>query len=73
MSEPHSPAKRTPPVNPAILRRGGVRVLVGPPVFKTGEAEHLGLAGSIPVRHRQTTGVIAAKRGGLWTRSIPGG
>ena len=38
---------------PAILRRGGVRVLVGPPVFKTGEAEHLGLAGSIPVRLRQ--------------------
>ena len=27
--------------------------LVVPPVFKTGEAEHLGLAGSIPVRLRQ--------------------
>ena len=27
--------------------------LVGSPVFKTGEAEHLGLAGSIPVRLRQ--------------------
>ena len=27
--------------------------LVGPPVFKTGEAEQLGLAGSIPVRLRQ--------------------
>ena len=27
--------------------------LVGPPVFKTGEIEHLGLAGSIPVRLRQ--------------------
>ena len=27
--------------------------LVGPPVFKTGEAEHLGLAGSIPVHLRQ--------------------
>ena len=27
--------------------------LVAPPVFKTGEAEHLGLAGSIPVRLRQ--------------------
>ena len=26
--------------------------LVAPPVFKTGEAEHLGLAGSIPVRLR---------------------
>lgn len=26
--------------------------LVGPPVFKTGEAEYLGLAGSIPVRLR---------------------
>ncbi len=26
---------------------------MGPPVFKTGEAEHLGLAGSIPVRYRQ--------------------
>ena len=25
-----------------------------PPVFNTGEAEHLGLAGSIPVRLRQT-------------------
>ena len=44
--------------------RGGVRArlplaaeasgfLVVPPVFKTGEAEHLGLAGSIPVRLRQ--------------------
>ena len=28
--------------------------LVGPPVFNTGEAEHLGLAGSIPVRLRRT-------------------
>src|SRR5699024_7502117 len=27
--------------------------LVGSPVFKTGEAEYLGLAGSIPVRPRQ--------------------
>jgi hypothetical protein len=27
--------------------------LVVPPVFKTGEIEHLGLAGSIPVRLRQ--------------------
>lgn len=35
------------------FRNGGVRVLVGAPVFKTGEAEHLGLAGSIPVRLRQ--------------------
>ena len=26
--------------------------LVGPPVFNTEEAEHLGLAGSIPVRLR---------------------
>ncbi len=26
--------------------------LVVPPVFKTGEIEHLGLAGSIPVRLR---------------------
>ena len=26
--------------------------LVGPPVFNTGEAEYLGLAGSIPVRLR---------------------
>lgn len=34
------------------LRFGGVRVLVGAPVFKTGEAENLGLAGSIPVRLR---------------------
>ena len=29
------------------------RRLVALPVFKTGEAEHLGLAGSIPVRLRQ--------------------
>ena len=28
--------------------------LVVPPVFKTGETEHLGLAGSIPVRLRET-------------------
>ena len=28
--------------------------LVVPPVFKTGEIEHLGLAGSIPVRLRET-------------------
>ena len=27
--------------------------LVGPPVFKTGEVEYLGLAGSIPVHLRQ--------------------
>lgn len=33
--------------------------LVVPPVFKTGEAEQLGLAGSIPVRLRQP------RRGGL--------
>lgn len=31
---------------------GGVRVLVGTLVFKTSEAENLGLAGSIPVRLR---------------------
>ena len=30
-----------------------------PPVFKTGETEHLGLAGSIPVRLRQTDGQAA--------------
>ncbi|MDT4942941.1 MAG: hypothetical protein QOJ34_3030 [Pseudonocardiales bacterium] len=35
--------------------------LVVPPVFKTGEAEYLGLAGSIPVRLRQ---VPATARGG---------
>jgi len=29
------------------------RRLVALPVFKTGEVEHLGLAGSIPVRLRQ--------------------
>ena len=34
---------------------GGVRVLVGAPVFKTGETEHLGLAGSIPVRLRHSS------------------
>src|SRR5262249_27180064 len=28
-------------------------LLVVPPVFKTGEIEHLGLAGSLPVRLRQ--------------------
>ena len=32
---------------------GGVWILVGPLVFKTSEAEYLGLAGSIPVRLRQ--------------------
>lgn len=32
---------------------GGVWFLVVPPVFKTGEPEYLGLAGSIPVRLRQ--------------------
>jgi hypothetical protein len=35
--------------------------LVVPPVFKTGEIEHLGLAGSIPVRLRQG-GVFEARR-----------
>ena len=34
--------------------------LVAPPVFKTGEAEHLGLAGSIPVRLRQPLSVPAS-------------
>ena len=29
--------------------------LVVPPVFKTGETEHLGLAGSIPVHLRHTS------------------
>src|SRR5699024_8753978 len=37
---------------PTTLSSGGVRVLVGAPVFKTGEAKYLGLAGSIPVRLR---------------------
>jgi len=32
------------------------RCLVALPVFKTGEAEHLGLASSIPVRLRQHPG-----------------
>ena len=36
--------------------------LVGPPVFKTGEAEYLGLAGSIPVRLRHT--LVPATDGG---------
>ncbi len=34
--------------------------LVGPPVFNTGEAEYLGLAGSIPVRLRHTSKGAAA-------------
>ncbi len=38
--------------------------LVGPPVFNTGEAEHLGLAGSIPVRLRHTSaGNVPAREG----------
>ena len=36
--------------------------LVAPPVFKTGEAEHLGLAGSIPVRLRQPPPFQASER-----------
>ena len=36
-------------------------ILVGPPVFKTGETEYLGLAGSIPVHLRHTS--VAPKRG----------
>src|SRR5699024_9613656 len=51
------------------LGGGGVRVLVGAPVFKTGETEHLGLAGSIPVRLRQPS---AAPRG-VQPPSAPGG
>ncbi len=35
------------------MHREASGFLVGPPVFKTGEIEHLGLAGSIPVRLRQ--------------------
>lgn len=42
-------------VGPGILLYGGVRVLVGALVFKTSETEHLGLAGSIPVRLRQAS------------------
>lgn len=33
--------------------------LVGPPVFNTGETEHLGLAGSIPVRLRHLVAGVA--------------
>ena len=36
--------------------------LVGPPVFNTGEAEHLGLAGSIPVRLRRPVQVLRHTR-----------
>src|SRR5512138_1019900 len=49
--------------SPGVTRQHGKRGLrwavevsghlVVPPVFKTGEAEHLGLAGSIPVHLRQ--------------------
>ena len=36
--------------------------LVVPPVFKTGEAEHLGLAGSIPVHLRQHVRASSGRR-----------
>ena len=44
--------------------------LVVPPVFKTGEAEHLGLAGSIPVHLRQ---IVCGERKSVWRRQIRGG
>ena len=37
------------------------------PVFKTGEAEHLGLAGSIPVRLRHSTRSTAGSGPAAWT------
>ena len=44
--------------------------LVGAPVFKTGEADHLGLAGSIPVRLRHkfchNAGKFPALQGGRY-------
>ena len=63
-------APRYPRERSARLTGGGVRVLVGPPVFKTGEVEYLGLAGSIPVRLRQPSARDAAKEG-LWTQLDP--
>jgi L-seryl-tRNA(Ser) seleniumtransferase len=53
--------------------------LVVPPVFKTGEIEHLGLAGSIPVRLRQSmlSGAVArwrqpsGSRGATMTQADP--
>jgi L-seryl-tRNA(Ser) seleniumtransferase len=47
---------------------------VGPPVFKTGEAEQLGLAGSIPVRFRyRCTGnwCTGRRTGGIVTEADP--
>ncbi len=50
------------PVLPVL--RGGVRGLVAPTVFKTDVAEHLGQAGSIPVRLRQSTKAVVHQRDG---------
>jgi hypothetical protein len=55
----------------ACLIRGGVRVLVVAPVFKTGEAESLDLAGSIPVHLRHTArGRLVARRHLIWTAHL---
>src|SRR5699024_12674234 len=47
----HTPPRGHAPA--ATLAVEASEFLVGSPVFKTGEAEYLGLAGSIPVRLRQ--------------------
>ena len=48
--------------------------LVVPPVFNTGEAEYLGLAGSIPVHLRHVfAGESLRERKSLWRSQIHGG
>lgn len=66
---------------PALARVGSEAFgfLVVPPVFKIGEVEQLDLAGSIPVRLRQTDVVSVRRRrsmspakrlrGGTWPKS----
>src|SRR5664280_29731 len=66
-SRGHSPdvcGRRVTGAQPEWVR-WGVEVsghLVVPPVFKTGEAEHLGLAGSIPVHLRQLSPLVGSPR-----------
>ena len=48
------------------------RCLVALPVFKTGEAEQLGLAGSIPVRLRQTESAAPGQHGPIRRRPAAG-
>jgi hypothetical protein len=45
-------------------RQGGVRDLVVAAVFKTDEADHVGLAGSIPVHLREISGLLSEQAAG---------